>query len=266
MKTRLLQSTPNMIDVIYTAARTCYNSGSPIDMWDDVNNVSEEKKLKLIKNCVSSQHDSVLEHAYFTFAIEGIDRAVSHQLVRHRAGIVFSQQSQRYVEIKEDINRLKDILLILTPGSDYNLEETKRAETEVIPILNKYFVEVNDTNTYAYLQSLINYLSALNMGIKAEDARNFLPNAAKTNITMSCNLRELIHICHLRLCTRAQAPIRKMVASLVANVVEVEPWLKPYLVAKCEANGFCNEGKGCGRKPHIKDILEGYRRYMECDY
>ena len=90
--------------------------------------------------------------------------------------------------------------------------------------------------------------------------------ATKTNITMSCNLRELIHICHLRLCTRAQAPIRKMVASLVANVVEVEPWLKPYLVAKCEANGFCNEGKGCGRKPHIKDILEGYRRYMECDY
>ena len=104
MKTKLLQSTPNMIDVIYTAARTCYNPGSPVDMWDDVNNVSEEKKLKLIKNCVSSQHDSVLEHAYFTFAIEGIDRAVSHQLVRHRAGIVFSQQSQRYVEIKEDLD------------------------------------------------------------------------------------------------------------------------------------------------------------------
>lgn len=254
MKTKLLQSTPNMIDVIYTAARTCYNSGSPVDMWDDVNNVSEEKKLKLIKNCISSQHDSVLEHAYFTFAIEGIDRANSHQLVRHRAGIVFSQQSQRYVEIKEDINELK------------RLKESQGYERQVF--LQKYFSGCSDQCESSYLNhmydDLIEYRHLIDNGMKAEDARSVLPNATKTNITTSCNLRELIHICHLRLCTRAQAPIRKMVASLVANVVEVEPWLKPYLVAKCEANGFCNEEKGCGRKPHIKDILEGYRRYMEC--
>ena len=256
MKTKLLQSTPNMIDVIYTAARTCYNPGSPVDMWDDVNNVCEEKKLKLIKNCVSSQHDSVLEHAYFTFAIEGIDRAVSHQLVRHRAGIVFSQQSQRYVEIKEDINELK------------RLKESQDYERRVF--LQKYFSGCGDWCVSSYLDHmydcLIEYRNLIGNGMKAEDARSVLPNATKTNITMSCNLRELIHICHLRLCTRAQAPIRKMIASLVVNVVEVEPWLKPYLVAKCEANGFCNEEKGCGRKPHIKDILEGYRRYMECDY
>ena len=256
MKTKLLQSTPNMIDVIYTAARTCYNPGSPVDMWDDVNNVSEEKKLKLIKNCVSSQHDSVLEHAYFTFAIEGIDRAVSHQLTRHRAGIVFSQQSQRYVEIKEDINELK------------RLKESQDYERQVF--LQKYFSGCDDQCESSYLDHmydcLIEYRNLIDNGMKAEDARLVLPNATKTNITMSCNLRELIHVCHLRLCTRAQAPIRKMIASLVANVVEVEPWLKPYLVAKCETNGFCNEGKGCGRKPHIKDILEGYRRYMECDY
>ena len=254
MKTKLLQSTPNMIDVIYTAARTCYNPGSPVDMWDDVNNVSEEKKLKLIKNCVSSQHDSVLEHAYFTFAIEGIDRAVSHQLTRHRAGIVFSQQSQRYVEIKEDINELK------------RLKESQGYERQVF--LQKYFSGCSDQCESSYLNHmydcLIEYRNLIDNGMKAEDARSVLPNATKTNITMSCNLRELIHVCHLRLCTRAQAPIRKMIASLVANVVEVEPWLKPYLVAKCEANGFCNEEKGCGRKPHIKDILEGYRRYTEC--
>ena len=100
MKTKLLQSTPNMIDVIYTAARTCYNPGSPVDMWDDVNNVSEEKKLKLIKNCISSGHHSTLEHAYFTFAIEGVDRAVTHQSVRHRL-CSNSQQSQRYVQLKD---------------------------------------------------------------------------------------------------------------------------------------------------------------------
>lgn len=256
MKTKLLQSTPNMVDVIYTAARTCYNPGSPVDMWDDVNNVSEEKKLKLIKNCISSQHDSVLEHAYFTFAIEGIDRSISHQLVRHRAGIVFSQQSQRYVEIKEDINELK------------RLKESRGYEKPVF--LQKYFSGCGDWCMSSYLDHmydcLIEYRNLIDNGMKAEDARSVLPNATKTNLVMSCNLRELIHVCHLRLCTRAQAPIRKMVASLVANVVEVEPWLKPYLVAKCEANGFCNEEKGCGRKPYIKDVLEGYRRYIEGDY
>lgn len=239
MKTKLLQSTPNMIDVIYTAARTCYNSGSPVDMWDDVNNVSEEKKLKLIKNCISSGHHSTLEHAYFTFAIEGVDRAITHQSVRHRL-CSNSQQSQRYVQLKDGC-------------FSYTYPPT---------------ISDEDRATYDECMSHISsaYKVFVDNGMKAEDARSVLPNATKTNLVMSCNLRELIHICHLRLCTRAQAPIRKMVASLVANVVEVEPWLKPYLVAKCEANGFCNEEKGCGRKPYIKDVLEGYRRYIECDY
>ncbi len=223
MEVKLIAQTNDPVEVMWTAARTCYNSKSPVEMWEDLENNSRQvawehrddedksklledirdntdKRWKLVTKVLDSGHQSVAEHVYFTFAIEGISRACSHQLVRHRAGIVFSQQSQRYVEIKENVNRLKDILLILTPGSDYNLEDMARVEKEVTPILNKYFVEVSDTNIYAYLQSLINYLSAINMGTKAEDARNFLPNATKTNITMSVNLRELIHLCNLRLC------------------------------------------------------------------
>ena len=102
MRVKLIACTPNILDVLYTSARTCYNAGSPIDMWEDVDNIQEDKKLKLIKSCIESGHHSVLEHAYFTFSIEGITRACSHQLVRHRL-CSFSQQSQRYCEFKNGV-------------------------------------------------------------------------------------------------------------------------------------------------------------------
>ena len=269
MRVKLIKMTQNPIDVMWTAARTCYAAKSPNDMWEDCecsfNILDTEKRWKLVKAVLNSGHQSVAEHVNFTFAIEGISRACSHQLVRHRAGIVFSQQSQRYVEIKEDLNRLKDILLILTPGSDYNLEEMGRAEEEVIPILNKYFVEVNDTNVYAYLQSLINYLSAINMGTKAEDARNFLPNATKTNITMTVNFRELIHLCNLRLCTRAQLEIRNLFREIAKCVKAQNENLATYLVPQCEVLGLCTEKNCCGRKPTLNEVMDVYNKHKELE-
>ena len=124
MKVKLIQITQNPIDVMWTAARTCYSEKSPIEMWedrygatsDDCEHTQEwieqcvEKHWKLVKQVLDSGHQSIAEHVYFTFAIEGISRACSHQLVRHRAGIVFSQQSQRYVEIKESKQELMEIL------------------------------------------------------------------------------------------------------------------------------------------------------------
>ena len=246
------------------AFETYQQGGEERDVIDGMNEITN-KHWKLVKAVLDSGHQSIAEHVTFTFAIEGISRACSHQLVRHRAGIVFSQQSQRYVEFKEDLNRLKDILLILTPGSDYNLEEMGRAETEVTSILNKYFVEVNDTNIYAYLQSLINYLSAINKGTKAEDARNFLPNATKTNITMTVNFRELIHLCHLRLCTRAQLEIRNLFKEIVKVVKEHDDKLATYLVPQCEVHGFCHEKNCCGRKPTLKEIMAVYNAFKD-DY
>ena len=108
MKVKLIQVTQNPIDVMWTAARTCYSAKSPIDMWEEIYYPSEEwqklndekynqqteKHWNLVKKVLDSGHQSIAEHVYFTFAIEGISRACSHQLVRHRAGIVFSQQSK----------------------------------------------------------------------------------------------------------------------------------------------------------------------------
>ena len=86
-------------------------------------------------------------------------------------------------------------------------------------------------------------------GIPAEDARSVLPNAAATSMVVSMNLRELIHIANLRLCTRAQTEIRILVKRMCDELIKEEDWLKDYLVPKCERLGYCDEDKSCGRKP-----------------
>ena len=114
MKVKLIQITQSPIDVMWVAARTCYSSKSPVEMWDkifdvytDPDNVFSEEPEKqeaqhwnLVKKVLDSGHQSIAEHVYFTFAIEGVNRALTHQLVRHRIGVVYSQQSQRYVNEK----------------------------------------------------------------------------------------------------------------------------------------------------------------------
>ena len=98
------------------------------------------------------------------------------------------------------------------------------------------------------------YQEFVEAGIPAEDARAVLPNACATSLVASLNLRELIHIANLRLCTRAQYEIRTMVKMMCDELVKEEPWLKPYLVPKCEKNGFCDEDKSCGRMPKFEDL------------
>ncbi len=245
MRVKLIAKTPNMLDLVYTGARTCYNAGSPIDMWDNVDSIADGKKENLIKKVFESGHLSTSEHAYFTFAIEGISRACSHQLVRHRH-CSFSQQSQRYVEIKENQGELYDLLHCFP--TDEKIAKMKE-------LAEKYFVDVNDNNYYGYIHCLWQYASRIECGEKSEDARNSLPNATKTNIVVSMNLRELIHLCNERLCTRAQLEIRQLVKEMAKEVVKNEEWLKSYLQPKCESLGFCTEAHGsCGRKPHINDI------------
>lgn len=267
MKVELIQITQNPIDVMWTAARTCYSQKSPIEMWDEEDrypklkgndaitdehyNEMQEKMWNLIKKVLDSGHQSVAEHVYFTFAIEGISRACSHQLVRHRH-CTFSQQSQRYVEIKEDISLFEDKSYI----SDNYLEDK-----ELIEILDKYFVW--DHNNYSQfhmlMQAMYIYLYQIREGIKPEDARSVLPNCTKTNMTVSVNFRELIHICNLRLCSRAQKEIRDLFKEIVECVRYEDERLASYLVPQCEVFGFCKEDKCCGRKPKLSEIMNTYK-------
>ena len=202
MKVTLIQQTPNPIDTIARIASICYDS-DPKD------------PMKLVKHLYNNGHHSVMEHIYFTFKIEGISRACSHQLVRHRH-CSFTQRSQRYcaengfgVVLPESIESMDDL------GGFDNL----------IGIIDAHYDELQAR------------------GVPNEDARYLLPNACATSLYLSCNLRELIHICNERLCSRAQWEIREMVQKMVALV---DPELKFMLVPKCRSGRIiCNSP--CGK-------------------
>jgi len=225
---KLISKPKDMLRTVYTACRTCYSADSPINIHQ--NSTDEEKMLKLIKNVVASGHHSTIEHIQVSFAISNVSRACTHQLVRHRL-MSFSQKSQRYVQEKGQFD------YIIPPTIERNPELKAKFEDFMGEISNKYqeFVEA---------------------GIPAEDARFVLPNAAASSLVASLNLRELIHLAQLRLCTRAQYEIRTMVKAMCDEIVKEEPWLKDYLVPKCEFFGFCDEHKSCGRKITKAELFE----------
>ena len=217
----LISKPDNMLKTIYTACRTCYSADMPINIYNSTDD--EEKMLKLIERVVSSGHYSTIEHIQVSFAISNVSRACTHQLVRHRH-MSFSQKSQRYVKEKGQFD------YIIPPTIEKNPEMKLKFEN-LMSEISKVYGELTDA------------------GILAEDARAVLPNATSTSLVASLNLRELIHLANLRLCTRAQYEIRTMVKMMCDALVAEEPWLKPYLVPKCERFGFCDEDKSCGRMP-----------------
>ena len=202
-----LISIPNdIIKTIYTACKTCYSAKLPYENY--LNAPDEDKMLSLIKRVIGSGHYSTIEHIQLTFAVQNVSRACTHQLVRHRH-MSFSQKSQRYVKEKGEFD------YIMPKSIENNPELAKKFED---------FIQ-NTSNLYQEF---------IEAGILAEDARSILPNAAASSLVASLNLRELIHLANLRLCTRAQAEIRSLVKAMTDEVIKKEPWLKPYLVPKCE--------------------------------
>lgn len=245
MEVKLLNNPQDIINIIHTACRTCYSRLTPIEIYNKntyenaQEEISEEqieldknKKIELIKKVMDSGHLSTTEHAYFTFAISGVSRALMAQLTRHRMAS-FSIQSQRYVEIKEN----SADLLVLKNFGTYQ---------DKLNMLTKYFVldETDEIFFNAYLDDLISYSKLIEKGYLAEQARKVLPSATKTNIVLSCNLRELIHICHLRLCKHAQLEIRNLLKLMVSKVLEQEncDWLKKYLTPNCKN---CTDFRDC---------------------
>ncbi len=222
-RVKLISKPADILKTVYTACRTCYSIESPINIYESNSANDEEKMLKLVKRVISSGHYSTIEHIQISFAISNISRACSHQLVRHRH-MSFSQKSQRYVEEKGQF--------------DYITPETIEQNPELKSKFDNLMSEISKV-----------YLDLTQAGIPAEDARAVLPNASSTSMVASLNLREMIHLANLRLCMRAQKEIRMLVKSMCDELIKEEPWLKAYLVPKCETFGFCDEDKSCGRKP-----------------
>ena len=250
MEVKLIDYALNQLEKLYAAFRTCYSSKTPIEIWEDINSgaIPKEKIVNFIEERLKTGHSSPLEQVVFWFAVAGISRSCSHQLVRHHIGISFEQQSQRYVKYKE--NQLE----FITPQSIKN-------NPKVYERYTKLMKEISDF-----------YQFALNEGIPAEDARFALPNATPTNFHILVNFRELQHIADLRLCTRAQWEIRQLVAKMRAEVMKVVPELGKYLQPKCGEYrlGYCDEEYKEYLKcplskvrPHKEDIFKLYNEFAK---
>ena len=173
MRVVLLRHTHDPDQVCAAAAASCY-SASPASQLHD--GMSNGKRARILSQVVSHGHLSVVEHALFTFSLEGVSRVLTHQLVRHRIAS-YSQQSQRYVRF--------DRAVYVTPP-----EVDKRPEAKV-------------AFDAAIEEAWRTYRDMVEAGVPEEDARFVLPNAATTNITVTMNARELLHFLRLRCCLRA---------------------------------------------------------------
>jgi thymidylate synthase (FAD) len=227
------------VPLIYTACRTCYSEQDPDEIFRRslAGDFDTLKMQKLIGSVVESGHGSTIEHVVFTFAISGVSRTLSHQLVRHRAGVAFDQQSQRYVKFKGAATML--------PHSIAEGDEGLRA---------RYEEQVDG--------ALGLYGDMLGAGIPGEDARFVFPNATRTNLVMTTNLRALIHMSGLRLCTMAQWEIRRLFQQIRHEIFSVSPFLGSFLAPKCVPLGYCDEFNNrdghCPIRPHKDQVLSAW--------
>ena len=218
MRVELLAYTRDADRICASAGNSCYSEHPSYEIMEDID---PERTLSRI---VGMGHLSVVEHATFTFSVSGVSRALTHQLVRHRMAS-FSQQSQRYVSLKEPS--------FVTP-------HTVEADPEALRVFDETMDAIWDA--YSKLEA---------MGIPAEDARYLLPNGCTTNITITMNARELLHFFSLRCCNRAQWEIREMADQMLALCKEVSPVIFANAGPAC-VRGPCPEGKkSCGhpRRP-----------------
>jgi thymidylate synthase (FAD) len=244
MKATLLFPTREIVEryyvpLVYTACRTCYSELEPDEIFRRATEgeIDVARMQKLISGVIESGHGSTIEHIVFTFGISGVSRTLSHQLVRHRAGLAFDQQSQRYVTFKGASTML--------PASIAETDPELRARYED-----------------AIEGSLSLYGDLVGAGIPGEDARFVFPNATRTNLVMTTNLRALIHMSGLRLCTMAQWEIRRLFQLIRHEIFSVSPFLGAFLAPKCVPLGYCDEmgnrDEHCPIRPHKDRVLAAW--------
>lgn len=222
MKVTLLASTPEPEKTVALAARLCYSDAAITELEEKIKGLALEKFLgKILK----MGHLSVLEHASFTFGVDGISRVTSHQLVRHRLAS-YSQQSQRYVKFSAPE--------YVIPETIAGVEEKRERFTEAVDGLFSLYKDLVDS------------------GVPAEDARFLLPNAACTRIILTMNARELLHFFRLRCCERAQWEIRAMATSMLVLARKKAPFIFRDSGPAC-VTGPCSEGEmTCGKPLEIR--------------
>lgn len=259
LKVKLLASTPEAEKLVATAAKLCY---SALDIDELQDNLTDESIDKFLKMLVSMGHESPVEHVNFSFAVEGVSRSLTHQLVRHRIAS-YSQQSQRYVgssqfkyivppSIAKDLEA-KQIFL-------NQMEYTQETYNNLVGVLlaNKCSVLVpcgiSKEDAPSYLAEENNKLYKSIEKKCYEDARYVLPNCAETKIILTMNVRTLYNFFHHRCCDRAQWEIRELARQMLVLAKEVAPTLFAKSGPRC-VYGKCPEGAmSCGNQLEMKKI------------
>jgi thymidylate synthase (FAD) len=235
LQVKLLEMSERPLSLLYVAYRQCYASRWAGDMWEEDGN--EEHKAAFIREMMGSGHDSPLEHVKFTFAITGVSRALTHQLVRYRMAS-YSQQSQRYVDMQE----FGYICPPSIAGDEALRTEFERCMEEIQRSYQKLLARFGEKGV---------------SGERAhEDARFVLPQAAETKIVVTMNCRELLHFFAQRCCQRAQWEIRALADKMLVICREKLAPVFENGGAKCERLGYCPEGKfNCGRFPSKEEFI-----------
>lgn len=232
LKVVLLHHTSLPEEVVAMAAKLCY---SPANLKSLQKRMKTRDQREFVENLMKMGHMSPIEHASFTFAIEGISRACSHQLVRHRLAS-YSQQSQRYIrEIK---------------GFHYVIPPSIKADKELKRVFKHFMLQAQR----AY-DEIIRKLHQ--KGIRGElanqDARFVLPNAAETKIMVTMNARELLHFFRMRCCRRSQWEIRQVAEKMIKLCKKVAPTIFERGGPAC-LSGPCPEGAySCGKMEEVRE-------------
>lgn len=235
LKVLLINFTPDPDGTVAMAAKLCYSSANVENLKEEI---PKTEIGNFIKKIIQMGHLSPVEHANFTFAIEGISRACSHQLVRHRLAS-YSQQSQRYVGMDNGFNYIIPPSIKEDPELKIKyisfMEEVQRFYNDLV----ENFKKKGKTGESAY-----------------EDARFVLPNATETKIILTMNARELLHFFTQRLCLRAQWEIRKMALEMLKAVKKVSPVIFANAGPAC-LKGSCPEGKfSCGKAEEVRNFFK----------
>lgn len=276
LKVKIIAHTPEPDKVVAQAGKLCY---SAVGVDEIAQKLTEEEIARYVNMLASIGHESPLEHVSFTFAIEGISRACTHQIVRHRIAS-YSQQSQRYVKLEQfeyiippaieknpeakrifietmerdqkAYDELVDLLLvdILTEehAADFGscIREVLKENPDVAPDRSK----VLDLYAEKFFE---NYRKAEKQAI--EDARYVFPNACETKIVITMNARSLLHFFNVRCCNRAQWEIREMATEMLKECKKIAPALFKKAGPDC-VYGKCGEGKMSCKHPRKEDEFE----------
>lgn len=232
LKVKLLNFTPDPDKVVALAAKLCY---SDVDIEGLQEKIDSFEQSGFIDKIIKSGHHSVLEHVSFSFGVEGVSRALTHQLVRHRIAS-YSQKSQRYVKYKE--------------GFEYIFPKSIKDNAVLSEKYEKIMTDIAKL-----------YSEMLNSDIPAEDARYILPNACETKIIITMNARELLHFFKIRCCNRAQWEIRLLAEEMLKLCLEKSPSIFRHAGPGCVHSQSCPEGEfTCGS---ISDVRKKYNELLK---